>query len=494
MISHRINTNREEQKPLLEKKRYTAEVVVFLVSGVRYEIPLSQIKTFPLQTALVNVLVSKLETESFGVKLSADGEIVIELPKSNDELELLEKFNNPSKVSCTKLNFAKLVKIYANPKITLFELLDIQTFLGSADVAYAKKFLVGTDALEENPQYNFIRQSNYQNFLEELDYYGVLSLFQSELVRNGIDTEHIVKTFKDNLKELFPTTNGFLRRDSMANEFFYQILSMGGIFSGSFLLRAILDEDWNSHNPGDVDVYVNIYMLEGMLGFNNLESRYQEFQESADSLEADMRKTFGKDISSEEVNKRVSLPLSQLMGALGRFENREDQEEQFRARVAASVKKRLGAREATIAKSNLAHTYAFTDRIEYVIKIKMDNFDLDMVVIESTVPYMIGTNFDFNFCQVYYDGYAVHALNWEAVANKCSLELSHQHRSGHYSDNLGRISKYMRRGFVVMTDDTNEYVKEKQAAALKKVSSIPYVKFSDMVDAFQAKEVKLRIV
>lgn len=443
----------------------TAEpmAINFLVNDERYAIPLVQIRAFPLKSALINVLTEKYLNSSFGVELSPDGDIIIKPPGDPAVIEGLFKWNNRSTYDCVGYGFKAVVRIYANPKITVHELLCLNTLTELMGIAASDTTFNTAEVLEQHPIYNLLRESNYNNFLQELDYYGVLPLFQSSLATGGIDCEVMIENFRSNMRDLFPTTDGISKQDSAREDFFRTILSLGGMFSGSFLLRSVLGEDWGENNPSDVDIYVNIHMLEGMLGHRTIEKRFEQFSKTGKRIEAHVKKLAGsttQDLDAAVV--QISIRPSKIVEALSKFESREEAVQEYREGIAKRVMKWLWAKSATIAPSDVGHSYGFTDRIAYIIKIEMELFKVDLVVLTSTVPYGIEDNFDFDFCKVYYDGYVIHALDWDAVANKRSVERSHQHHNHKtWFSNHVRIAKYMRRGFIITTPDTPEYLANK---------------------------------
>jgi|SRR5579885_217068 len=379
--------------------------IKFLVNDWKYKIPLEHIRNFPIKTALINQLTEKYLDGSFGIEISPENEIIIKLPKSQEELDSLDQ-NNCSKFTCHRNNFKKVVKIYENPKITLFELLELENLCTllkdySEDIENEKL----KDDLETSLEYNFIRKSNYDNFMQELDFYGIPSLFQSSSLRNEIDHQSMVERFHENLENLFPS-------EVASRNFFSQILALGGTFSGSFLLQAILKENWKD-KPKDLDVYVNIGMLDGMLGHRTVSASFYGFE------------------------SKYEMKYWQL--------------------IAEKVRKLLGAKTAIVVDKSTPPGYNFTSDIVYVIKIEMEKFNLDFIVIATTVPYFIDKNFDFDFCKVYYDGYVIHAIDWNPILNRCSIDRRRRNYPKGitaYANNHARIEKYMKRGFIITTIDT----------------------------------------
>ena len=439
-------------------------VIPFKVSGRSYTIPFQQIQDFPLKDALVNKLVEKYLDKTFPVTLSGQGEIIIELPKSSDELDQLN-LNNTSKVSCTRHNFEKVVRIYANPKITMFELLDLECMITNARAVDENRRINQSpeDIFDGNPQFNFLRKSNYENFMEELAFYGVDSLFRSPLAEKGVDPEDIIRAFEKNLEPHFNKPHRSLRvmlppasGEFQVKVFITQILALGGIFSGSSILQAALGEDWDEYKPNDLDVYVNESMLRGMLPLSNHGfKKYQPLEHQATRVETEIAnnmKSEGK--SEQEVKNAIGVPVSRIYRVMEEFE--QQNEEILRKHLADWVCLVLGAESAIVTRPEQTEQYQYSTDIRYVIKIVMGSgLKIDFVVLRSTIPYHIDHSFDLEFCKIYYDGYSLHAINWESVINKCSLDRQREQLS--YVSRINRYEKYLRRGFVVMAPDTNAY-------------------------------------
>lgn len=438
-------------------------VIPFRVQERTYQIPLRHIQNFPLQDALVNKLVEKYLDQTLPVKLSPCGEILIDLPTSSEELTQLD-LNNTSEVSCTRHNFEKIIRIYANPKITMFELLGLEDMLIAAHSATGNHQINQSpdDVFDTDPHYNFLRQATYENFLQELTYYGLDSLFRSPLAETGIDQEEMIKTFEKNLEPYFGQPNPFYVNipDSSATSrvktFIHTVMALGGIFSGSALLQAILGEDWGEHKPTDLDVYVNEAMLQGMLLFSGRGfKKYRPLEEQASKLERELRTKLEAEGKSElEIKAATSMPLSRLCQAMQDLD--KSNEEATRKDLADSICQALQASSATVTQPGHLANYNYSSQIIYVIKIVMpQGLKVDIIVLRSTVPYHIDRSFDFDFCKIYYDGYALHALNWDAIIKRCSLDLERKDPS--YLSRIKRIEKYLRRGFIVLAPDTSAY-------------------------------------
>lgn len=441
------------------------ELILFRVAGIHYEIPLAKIRAFPLKEALVNVLTEKFLNKSFGVSTTPDNEIIIEPPQDSAFLETLNLLNNRSSKRLCFTNFEKVVRLYDNPEITLFELLDLQIVIDLIDACRKQEQFGMRDVLDTNPQYNFIRKSNYSNFLKEMEFYGLRSFFQTSSLVDGVDLRAMKKRFKKNFRALFDQTSS--SKDENGDALFYRLLSLGGIFSGSFTLNAVLGEDWGNDNPKDIDVYIPIEMLEARFGEKTRYTKRQIFTERALQIEETVRKTAGPKESDQDaaIDKLRILP-SQFFNQM---ESIELPEKEHWKVISKSLKEYLEAKSAKIADSGLPEAYEFTKHIHRVIKLDMGTFNMDVVVVTSTIPYMLERNFDFDFCTVYYDGYNMNALDWDALIDRCSIEWSHR-RIGplEYYDNADRIAKYMRRGFVVLADNDDRWTEHKRSKKEKK--------------------------
>ena len=124
----------------------------------------------------------------------------------------------------------------------------------------------------------------------------------------------------------------------------------------------------------------------------------------------------------------------------------------------------IGANTVKIVKAtdagNSAKRYKFTNKILYVIRLEFDyGPKVDIIVLDCTVPFGI-ERFDFNFCKVYFDGYGVQALDWNSVINKSSVDTDSSKQLSPfqaYAENIDRIEKYSKRGFIIMAQDVLGY-------------------------------------
>ena len=445
-----------------------ARLIPFKVYDRTYYIPLQQIQNFPLQDALVNKLVEKHMDSTIPVKLSACGEILIELPFTQKELDELE-LNNTSEQSCTRHNFEKIVRIYANPKITLFEILDLEHLIQTIRLTNEIKEVLPEqeDILTKSHSYNFLRKSTYDHFLQELDYYGLSSLFESKLGQEGIDSKEIITTFKKNLEPYFPRKRydgcgglHYNESSDQVNVLFHRILALGGMFSGSFLLDATMREDWGENKPSDLDIYVNEAMLEGMMTKIHINyHRHEVFNQRLKAAEVKLvnhHKANGR--TADELFATSPIKPSDFIDLMKSFERQH--QDQLQENVAEKVAKYLDAAEVSIAgttKSN-DEAYTYTNNISYVIKLGFEGgLKMDIIVLGCTIPYQLREDFDFDFCKIYSDGYVVHALKWDAIIKKRSIDRSYRRQNRSYASRIDRIEKYLRRGFVVNPLDTQEY-------------------------------------
>jgi len=125
----------------------------------------------------------------------------------------------------------------------------------------------------------------------------------------------------------------------------YNILSLGGVFSGSFVLKCVLGEEWEENDPNDIDIYVNHYMLEGMLKHNMKKGfdKYHELSKSVQSIEATILATPGKTIAD------VSIKLSQIIPRLEELE--VGYQNDTRIYIGECVRSYIGANTVKIVKA-----------------------------------------------------------------------------------------------------------------------------------------------
>lgn len=384
------------------------EIVAFRVEGKRYEIPMLDIDAFPLKDSLINKMVQHRNDGTFGVKTTENGEIIINFHKSKDELDAIEKLNKSSK-SCTADNFEKVVEIYANPKITMFELLNLDVVVKACNKITEYDSSEPEVSLTKSYEYNFIRESIYENFMSELEYYGISGLFQSKLDKEGVDPNLIAERFKAKLRKYDFKCKWIAVKEDVINWFIHNVLACGGMFSGSFLLNAALDEDWGSNSPNDLDVYANLSMFESLQCLDQHEFKSQG-------------------ISRQDL-------------------------------IVKHLKQSFYASNAKLTELGIDGCYGFSSYITGVVRLEGvygSELNVDFVLCTSTIPFLLTRNFDLDFCKIYYDGYTVGAVDWEPIVKKKSLDRSMTHFTRYYSANIERIEKYLKRGFIVMAPDSDD--------------------------------------
>ena len=384
----------------------------FFVQNVRYEIADKLIEDFPIKDVLINVLFKYYKEKNIGVEIQ-DGCIVIRTEYKN---------------------FDKIVKIYKNPYITMTELLDVK-----------KQFLI----YEKYVPHKFsplLYENGYKEFKKELKYYGLWPLFalhgekmvtlcnsetekrDSYLIhkeKRDIDIQEIQKRIHKNIQKKFGNVKDFMNNLRM----------LGGCLSGSFILSSVLNEEWDYKNTYknwseeernklfkdcgeqlnktiDIDIYVNKYILEGVL---------------------------------KQIGKIETTGLRELWD------------------IAKSVRKMFDFDEKyeIMDPEKWKETYGETGHMCYMIYFSKCGIKIDFIVLDCTVPYFIAS-FDFDFNTVYYDGFTVSAFNWKSILSRRSNNYKENDKHDisenvKYFNNRARILKYFERGFVITIKNTSDY-------------------------------------
>lgn len=448
--------------------------VVFEVNGVPYAILLSQINSFPIQNSLINTIVRHKEENSMGVEMSDSGAIVIKTPnyidRESERVQSLIK-NTLCSENCLFDNFGLIVRIYQNPKITLYELLQVQGLLDTIRSQMGTGSTEQKEEIESHRVYNFLRKNNYKEFLRELDFYGISSLFGSKLHRDGIDHEKMMADIKKNLESKFSADYLMHAPSSRAEDFLNVVASIGGIISGSFVLESILDEDWGAVNKigavneigdnrsSDIDIYVNEHMLKGMLTQCGLYEPFKLLDEWA-RASAKVMKTAATYLVGQ------SVPYTQISSFVKEFNKTAITDSEKYVGICAAThfgvfKASLDDVVITKDDGRFDGAYRYSGHILYVIKFKLPcGPKVDIVVVSCTPQYQL-YDFDLNFCKVYYDGYTVHALDWKSLVSKKSNNYTKFHRRGlsnldGFVKNIDRIEKYFKRGFIICTGNLSE--------------------------------------
>lgn len=242
------------------------ENISFLVNHKQFSIEYNKIINFPLKDAYLNVLVRNANDGSLLVEKDKNGAIIISNEYSDFEL---------------------MVKIYNNPKITLFYLLEVDSFLQLIErikplypkpiVDPLKGYLtfnpIKPEHLNEiisHPSYRWMQYKEFKTLMKEFSFYGVYSLFISNY---EIDPCNLKRKVKYTLKELFQITQnaaiiqyhpGMILLPSIDSPgskysktkyytFIDKIKRMDAVISGSTILKSVLEMEWPTK---DLDIYL----------------------------------------------------------------------------------------------------------------------------------------------------------------------------------------------------------------------------------------------
>lgn len=244
------------------------ENISFLVNHKQFSIEYNKIINFPLKDAYLNVLVRNANDGSLLVEKDKNGAIIISNEYSNFEL---------------------MVKLYNNPTITLFDLLEIDSFLQLIErikplypkpkVDPVRGYLTFTEIKQEHlyeirnhPSYKWMQYEEFKALMEEFSFYGVDSLF---IPNYEIDPTNLKHKVKSTLKELFRIgeitldetirsppgmvvlpntyTGGLKYTKTKYYTFMDKIKRMNAIISGSTILKSVLEIDWPTK---DLDIYL----------------------------------------------------------------------------------------------------------------------------------------------------------------------------------------------------------------------------------------------
>jgi hypothetical protein len=242
---------------------------------------------------------------------------------------------------------------------------------------------------------------------------------------------------------------------------------MGGVISGSSVLKSVLQEDWNST---DIDVYVTEENLRSFLTRNTWRfdnyartgifrdpiSYLAEYVSRSDTniIHDHLKDLLHKSNSGETP---YLLSLYNALKATGNTDKDIEVEilKTVRNEMKTTVVKLLGGKDSElIPKENAVKNYHELSGIVYVIRFTFCDKKVDLVVCRCTVPFVID-NFDFGFNKVYYDGYSINCLDWEAVSTKIATndycrDLNTYNEIERYVYNISRIRKYFNRGYLVL--------------------------------------------
>ena len=267
-------------------------------------------------------------------------------------------------------------------------------------------------AILNNPQINWLDLFEYnfngidlENRLKFKDFYGSSLMFENEFTKFNEDLFFYgisIENWKTNCKLDKNNKNMIKKIDKRLDElnlksplFIEKIKILDACLSGSFILQCILDEYWES----DIDIYINLQRIELILGNDKklLEKNLISFFYCYDF----------SDYNLIELNEEW-----------------------------------------------LSKSYGRCKDLVYLLKFKLNNINIDFVIVSCTVRYFI-EGFDFDFNKIYYDGYVVHAFDWKSIKNRisynnCDGDRYNSSSQSQYLTNYKRINKYLLRGFVLL--------------------------------------------
>jgi len=293
-------------------------------------------------------------------------------------------------------NFDKIAKLYLNHHISVYELFDFRDITEKIRCA---KVWDEIQALSNWPKFMFLKKDNYEVFLQELAFYGIEKLPQFCSL-SEICLETFVRRLKRAIRNI--TVGANLADDY---DFIGAVKRFGGCISGSFVLKTILKEQWEH---SDFDIYFDKTRFD-----KNIEDFYN--------------KTDG-----------VSL-----------------------LNTCEAIQKIFGVSDACAIGQNLDGGYGVCHELSHVIRAKLGDLKVDFCMLRCTVPYFI-QNFDFQFNTVYYDGHALHAFDWGSIVTRTSPNSYKADRYNiseidKYWENIERIEKYFKRGFVITYYEENRH-------------------------------------
>jgi hypothetical protein len=447
----------------------------FLVNNKVHELPVEQLNDFPLKDSLLNMLYTKSLSASIGVKVVTEnkdpqkiGAIVIDLPCKH---------------------FDKVLRIYAKPTITLHELLGLDfiseikadhdalmatieshhwTDQNLIDIQFMAHRLLSYDG------YNLLIVENFKALKHELKFFGVYRLLEpksKQQLKSGFDAREVIDRLVETLPTLFTNIEPAKKfaphrnAEQIGEEFLHTVKSVGGYMSGSFVLKHLLNEEWDCH---DIDIYVNETNLKGMIinnqlcvnGRNNVLSDkgsiLKDFFTIGDARSMDVN-SYDKNSREREIKYAVALSLlitKVFRGTVEKFYTRSglliDCTEKSMNRTDDAND------EPTLNKitdeSYCSQHHAIAESISAIVKLNIHGLKVDLVLVNVTVPYFIDRYFDFGFNKVFYDGYNITCLDWRAVLNKrCQNHFDKPvgSREVDFLTNISRIHKYLQRGFII---------------------------------------------
>lgn len=221
-----------------------------------------------------------------------------------------------------------------------------------------------------------------------------------------------------------------------------------GVIAGSFTLQCILDKKWDS----DIDIYFNENLIE-LLHYDDYTGKSFLLKSLMECF--DDESNTGIEIKLLDQNKKKQTHIRKNINIYEEaIEIYEEAIEEY---------KRIDDEETEKPKLKYGSGYGFSGNIKNIIMIKNENVKLDLIFVSCTPKFFI-SEFDFDFCRCYYDGYVFNSLNWGSILNRQSynnyapdrFNISEQDK---YELNIDRIKKYRQRGFeILVRPDDNELI------------------------------------
>lgn len=376
----------------------------FFVKDKFYTLPISKIENFPIKETYLAILLKNYKNMNIKVKLH-EGAIIIEPPH--------EEFD---------INFDLIVNIYLDPTKTLYEHLNLRELfielrtLENVASPGSDSTMGLVELLRWSPQYKQIRMENFKKLFEMFEFFGIETLFYSKI--DGYYSDEVVKRIKRSMKDMF--LDKVITANHMTKphfNFIHTMRQIGALMSGSFVLKHILNEKWQSN---DIDLYVHQDLL-----FSQLKTSW---------------------VSTNNSKTNVENPKDEMK------------------RVAKRVCELFGGQNPQYLKSDTG--YRSIKGFEGIIRFQYYGFKVDLCLLSVTPQYFI-EGFDFNFNKCYFDGHVVHHLKPKSLYRRRSVNLEFN-RTGCRSSklkfvrNLRRIEKYWERGFYVCPQ-TEVYVDQMHA-------------------------------
>lgn len=466
------------------------KLIDFEVNGKIYKLLDSQLEDFPLRDAYLSVLWRNFKTGQMNVEVNKTGAVIVKARDSNGH-----NFKN----------FPLIAKVYANPQISLFELLEVDSFLKLVEKVKSRYPIVQKKlrenstmpqydnlsvehyySIKEHQTYSWLERSNYEKLREEFKFYGIDEL-PSLNPGSGCESLNPAELLERFEEEFFYEMSGMQvdmknyhgmfyanttlqepKETQMCRQFLYNIKGMNGVISGSLVLKSILQEPWNS---SDIDVYVteenlHNFICKNAYSLKRFSVNMKLIRDNASSYLADhMMSSSTTIITTElkEIQRKLGAGTLSYMGNLF-IDMKNSSGENIEEAILIKVREELmidivelfnGENGKMLSKRESVCAYDELNGVSYVIRFTFLNRKVDLVVCKCHVPFVI-SNFDFAFNKVYYDGYSVNCLDWEAVSTKvcvndyCSVGPGGQNDIERYVYNISRIKKYFKRGFLVL--------------------------------------------